>query len=445
MTSIRKRFLVAIVAVSGLAFLIAPGAARASNRPKQGSRARFGTPTLVTPPLGFGYEPTVLVDRFNNIFAIAHKENWQLVLAPDLNSPTYTRSMSWAWVSEDGGNSFQDIPGLTPLSLEQHDFGDEGDIAFDDANHLYMVDTNVVDDTFTRWTVTGHGLGDITADFTRPVIPTLQDTDDRPWVTAHGNGHVFYFGNEGDKKFGGRYLVYQSYDGGMTFSPVPTVLENSGWCRPAADHRPGSKYVYALCTNDTGLLYAYVSSDDGHTFKRITIGPYNKKMALVWQSWPTPVVAPNGTLYALFVDAKTVDGSGTPIVTTLRLLTSKDHGLHWKSQDITPSSMRGQFEYGWMAVSPRSSTRLGLGIYYRPNTKADWRVYGAIWKAGQIPQLVSLDQTHPVANSTEAQAPPDYLSSSFGPDDRLSVVWTQLAKRIAPYVAFRYIYYARSL
>src|SRR6186997_2721652 len=69
----------------------------------------FGPPVKVTPELGYGYEPTVVVDRFGNIFSTAHKENWQLVVAPDVNSPTYTRSMSWAWVSTDGGHTFGNI------------------------------------------------------------------------------------------------------------------------------------------------------------------------------------------------------------------------------------------------------------------------------------------------------------------------------------------------
>jgi hypothetical protein len=120
--------------------------------------------------------------------------------------------MSWDWVSTDGGLTFHDLPGLTPASLEQHEFGDEGDMALDDNFYLYFVDTNVTDNTITRWTVTGPN---IRFDLTRPLIPTFQPA-------AHGVGHVFYFGNEGDKTtyplgqgsgtgFGpGRYTVYQS-------------------------------------------------------------------------------------------------------------------------------------------------------------------------------------------------------------------------------------------
>ena len=70
----------------------------------------FGPPAKVTPPLGYGYEPTVVADRYGNIFATAHKENWQLVVAPDTNSPLYTRSMSWAWASVDGGKDGTPFP-----------------------------------------------------------------------------------------------------------------------------------------------------------------------------------------------------------------------------------------------------------------------------------------------------------------------------------------------
>src|SRR5712691_653179 len=81
----------------------------------------FGPPVKVTPAGGHGYEPAVYTDHFGNIFATAHKENWQLLLSPDLNSPTFTRSMSWGWYSSDGGHTFADLPGLTALSFEQHD------------------------------------------------------------------------------------------------------------------------------------------------------------------------------------------------------------------------------------------------------------------------------------------------------------------------------------
>jgi hypothetical protein len=432
----------------------------------------FNPPVKVTPNLGYGYEPATVVDGYGNIFVTAHKENWQLALAPDANSPTATRSMSWAWTSVDGGKSFTDIPGLTSASLEQHQFGDEGDLAFDDANHLYFVDTNVADNTITRWSVSGPGLANMKLDLTRPLIPTAEPVDDRPWVTAHGDGHVFYLGNEGDKVtyplgqgtgsgFGpGRYTVYRSTDGGLTFDNLGYTLKDSGWCRPAADHAPGSQYVYVFCGNDggangvytannpKGTLYSYVSSNDGQSFERYVAGTYDSTDSTF--SWPTVSVAPDGSIWALYVDAKQTIDCGSdlfgftqcdPVANRLMLYHSTDHGRTWTSKDITPA--RGRYEYAWLAVSPDGSS-LGIGVYYRPNNASDWRVYGAIFKPWQKPALVSLDQANPVAPAT-AEAPGDLMGSYFNPDGTLGVVWTRVLQRVDGVATLtRDIYYARS-
>lgn len=447
-----------VVATLALAVLALKGVASG------GAGAAFGTPVKVTPDLGYGYEPAVVVDNFGNIFATAHKENWQLVLGPDPNSPTYTRSMSWDWVSVDGGLSFTDIPGLTPLSLEQHEFGDEGDMALDDADHLYFIDTNVTDDTITRWTVTGLGLPHIAIDFTRPFVPTAQVVDDRPWIMAHGNGSVFVLDNEGDKVtyplgqgtgtgFGpGRYTVYSSRDGGQSFTPLGYTLKDSGWCRPAADHGPGSQYVYVVCTNDggandlttnpgpNGTLWAYVSSDDGRDYNRFKVGDYSALDAT--SSWPTLQVAPNGSIWALYVDATALDANGNPLGNKLVLFHSTDRGQTWTSQDITPEP--GRYRYGWLSVS-RDGKRLGLGIYHRPGSNVPWQVYGAIWTPGSKPSLVALDPLNPVASPT-GEPSGDLMGSAFGPDGRLSVVWTRpVPPELGLVNISRDIFYARSL
>ena len=450
---IRKLLVVATAVVVGCGLVATTGSAARGNQ--------FGAPVKVTPTLGYGYEPAVYVDNYGNVFATAHKENWQLAIAPDLNSPTFTRSMSWAWVSTDSGRSFQDIPGLTALSFEQHDFGDEGDLALDDANHLYFVDTNVGDVTFTRWSVTG--LGQMSLDLHRPFLPAAETVDDRPWVTAHGNGHVFYFGNQGDKVtyplgqgsgsgFGpGRYTVYQSYDGGQTFDPLGYTLKDSGWCRPAADHAPGSPYVYAVCTNDggsddvttdvnkTGTIWAYVSADDGHTFSRYKVASYAALDSTT--SWPTVEVAPDGSIWALYVDGR-LDSNGDPVTNRLMLFHSTNHGQTWTKRDITP--LTGRYEYGWLSVSPDGS-KLGLGVYYRPNNTSDWYVYGSVFASGAKPTLVSLDPAHPVQDKHCLDANGDLMGSSFSPDGTLSVVWTRntIASQCGTVTA-RDIYYARS-
>jgi hypothetical protein len=174
----------------------------------------WGSPAKVTPENGYGYEPTLIVDKSGNAFASAHKENATLAIAADPNSPTQTRSMSWVWLSTDKGTTWGNTPGLTAASAENHLVGDEGDMALDDAGHVYYVDTYAGDVTMTRWT--SNGLNKIIYDFTEPFIPT-PEADDRPWITAHGDGHVFYFSNTANKSYnGGRYIEHASYDGGVT-------------------------------------------------------------------------------------------------------------------------------------------------------------------------------------------------------------------------------------
>jgi hypothetical protein len=403
-----------------------------------GTGTAFGPPVKVTPAGGHGYEPAVYTDHFGNIYATAHKENWQLAVSPDLNAPTFTRSMSWAWASSDGGRSFADLPGLTPLSLEQHDFGDEGDMAVDDANHLYFVDTNVTDVTFTSWSI--HGLGQYVLDQHRPLLPAGEPVDDRPWVTAHGNGQVFYFGNEGDKDtYGaGRYTVYASHDGGATFYSIGQTLPDSGWCRPAADHQPGSPYVYAFCTNDEGKLYSYVSPDNGTTWNRYDAGTYNAADAE--SSWPTVEVAKDGSIWALYVDG-TTDANGDTVANTLNLYHSTDHGKTWAHRNITPKA--GRYEYAWLSVSP-DGKKLGIGTYYRPSNAADWYVYGAVFGTGAKPSFVLLDPVS-VQDKHCISAPGDLMASEFNPDGTLDVVWTRNTDpTTCGTVTVRDIYFARS-
>jgi hypothetical protein len=400
---------------------------------------QWATPVKVTPPNGYGYEPSFIVDVYGNAFATAHKENWQLALAPDADSPTYTRSMSWAWLSSDGGRTWTDPPGLTPASLEQHQIGDEGDMAVDDAGHVYYADTYAGDITLTRWST--NGLGDVTFDYTRPTIPTPED-DDRPWIVAHGNGHVFYFANAGTKAYnGGRYTVHASYDGGVTWDSVGIPLPDSGWCRPAADHRPGSKLVYVACTNDGGKLYSYVSSDDGHRFRRYDIGTYNNADGT--QSWPTIQVGPDGTVWVLYLDSNDVGDGGIPNTNQLHLYRSTDSGRGWTMQDITP--VVGRMEYAWLAVSVDGKA-LGLGVYYRPNNSYPWSVAATAWKAGgkiNSRSFVNVDVDHPVAPAENAEAPGDYLGSYFFPDGKLGVIWTRDVLWTSAATLERDIYFAR--
>jgi hypothetical protein len=456
------------IGLAALAAMTLPG-----NAAPRAAAAKFGKPVKVTPDLGFGYEPTVISDKFGNLFATAHKENWQLAVGPDGRATAQNRSMSWAWWSKDNGKTWQNLP-TGPGDAFSHNFGDEGDMASDDAGYTYFVDTNVTDITFTAWK--SSGKGEVSFVNHLPVAVFGEPVDDRPWVTAHGDGVVMYIGNEGNKNqypggqppLGGngepangpgRYTVYMSYDHGNTWDHIGYQLNDSGWCRPTADHKPGSKYLYVLCGNDgnpgaanEGTLYSFVSADNGKHWKRYNIDQYyeatnpsgTQKVGV--DSYPTVVVAKDGSIWAMHV-ANNEDGDAQVV----SLYHSTNHGKSWKKQIVTPK--KGWFEYTWLGVAPNGN--LGMAAYYRGSTKAPWKVYGSVWKPGQQPTFTSLDDAHPVA-PTEADEPPgDYLTANFSPDNNLNIVWTRTVLRSpvanadpsgeVPKTLERDIYFARSL
>ena len=404
----------------------------------------FRAPVKVTPTGAGGYEPGVVADKFGNLYATAHKENAELVLSPDTRSTTATRSMSWAWYSADHGKSWKNLPGpaLGPLDADamNHNFGDEGDMATDDAGGVYFVDTNVTDITFTSWKATG--LGKISYTSHLPVVGFGEPLDDRPWVAAHLDGHVFYFGNQGNKSqyplggqgeaYGdgtgpGRYTVYSSYDGGKTWDHLGITLKDSGWCRPAA--APRSKYVYAMCGNDAGKLYSYVSKDDGKHWSRHEIPDgYTAKGGGGFESYPTLQVLNDGSLVGSYLDPDCMKG-GVPRCSHMLLFRSHDHGRTWTRTDVTPAAQRDwQLEYGWMAATP-DGKKLGYAVYARPTTKDAWKVYATTFTPGRKPVLTLLDPVA-VTQAGFPEAPGDFLMSTFDRQGKLTVTWTRATLQV---------------
>jgi BNR/Asp-box repeat len=453
------------------AAIVAIGVAQSASAGGKSPAPKFGTPVrLPTFQSCGGYEPGIAIDGYGNIFVTAHKQNHCLAAALDPSAPTGVRAQSWLWTSADGVN-FTDMPGLTALSADQLDVGDEGDIALDDAGHLYFVDTKVVDDSFARWSINGLGTSHIALDFARPVVPSLMPVDDRPWVTSHGSSTVLYAGNEGDKDSynigstaagctgpaapplpgqpaaGGRYTVFMSYDGGMNFDPVGCTLPDSGWCRPAADHTPGSKYLYMVCTNDAGAddeinnpgdpgftvgtLWAYVSADDGHTWQRHRVDGYNSNLPSGSNTngditWPSVTVAPNGAVYALFANPIS-DADQNKTGTKLLLYRSTDHGTTWSRQDVTPPNP-GLIRYSWMAVSGDGHT-VGVAYFTHQTVDGNWHVY-----AGTAPTFgatVQYSLVDPVEVAPAGDfAFGDFFEIAFDPAGRLNVVYTRCTNLI---------------
>lgn len=407
-----------------------------------GPSVRFNAPVLLTIDRNFGgYEPSVTVDRFNNVYVTAHKQNHGDVLSPDSRATAKVRAQSWLWTSTDG-KSFSDLPGMTPLGEQNAEFGDEGDLARDDAGHVYFVDTTVTDDSFSRYGATGKGK--IALQATRPVGPFAEPSDDRPWIAAHGNGVVMYIGNEGNKSSypaghlqssqaigPGRFTVYMSYNGGDTFDPLGQTLNDSGWCRPAADHRRGSKDLYVLCTNDgdgsndptrvtiprDGTLWAYSSHDDGKTWTRSKMGTYNAARETL-ATYPSVSVAPNGTIYGLY-NQVFADGNGNPRESHLLLYTSTTKGRTWSVREITPR--QGIIRFSWVDVAPNGM--LGIGYYYRPDKASPWHVYAGTAAPGHRFTVAQVS-VKPIASKDSGSPWGDFFQIAFGPDSKLHVVWT---------------------
>ena len=434
-----RRTLLACTALTGAALLVSlaqPGSAAGG--------PAFNAPVKVTPTAAGGYEPGVVSDKFGNLYATAHKENAELVFSPDTNSSTLSRSMSWAWVSGDHGKSWKNLPGpaVGPVSpdVQNHNFGDEGDMSTDDAGNLYFVDTNVTDISFTAWHA--DGLGKVSFLRHSPTVGFGEPVDDRPWVTSHLDGHVFYFGNEGNKNeypvgqsgeaFGpgtgpGRYTVYSSYDGGQNWDHLGITLKDSGWCRPAA--APHTKYVYAFCGNDSGKLYSFVSKDDGHYWSRYDVaGGYTAKGGGGFESYPTLQVLNDGSLVGSYLDPDCFKG-GVPTCSHVYLYRSTDHGVHFTRTDITPAAQKSwQMEYVWMSATP-DGKKLGFSVYARPTTKDAWKVYGTTFAPGKAPVLTLLDPVA-VTQAGFPEAPGDFLMSTFDNAGKMTVTWTRAVQQV---------------
>ena len=379
--------------------------------------ATYTTPLRLTEPNFGGYEPSIKVDTHGNIVITAHKANHTILLGKDPHGPVPVRGASFLWHSSDRGKTFGPLPGLTAARENSAWPAAEGDFALDNANHLYFVDTYLGDNSITRWTMSGEG--EVEADFSRPFQGT-GSVDDRPWLAAHGDGVVMYLGNAGTSPTpdgspgSGRYTVYMSYDGGVTFNAAGVNLPDSGWCHGAADPRKGSKNLYVMCTNDANTLYAYTSTDDGRSFTRTKIDEYARGTSAT-STYPSVAVGRDGTVHALFNAAPTEDSDldGTRLIH----YSSRDGGKTWVRKDITPRA--GFHHYSWLDVAPDGS--IGVGYYYRPEPKTPWVLYAGTARPGQRLRTTAIDQVAPATSSVPHG---DFFQVSFGPDSKLHIAYT---------------------
>ena len=198
---------------------------------------------------GVGYEPSLSIDSKGNMQITAHKDlRWGgegTPFGPILGGPTdswyacedgamtsWDYWASWFWVSTDNGTTwdhadqFEPTPGNLLNSAvgsvtggASECLGDEGDIAVDNEDVVYYLDTTLEDNWWHRFTEGGdsYEMGNVCQRM------NTMAADDRPWVAAQGDGIIHYLGNSGATPpectgDNGRYWYYHSEDGGNTFS-----------------------------------------------------------------------------------------------------------------------------------------------------------------------------------------------------------------------------------
>lgn len=153
------------------------------------------------------------------------------------------------WVSRDGGHSFKQLR-TTDTGLVRDSFGIEGDLAIDDAGNVYFFDISAATFWFTsyeadgthRWTVPWAG-------------PPLVD---RPWVRAGVADQVWTIYNSGTSTY-----VYESADGGRTWTPTPTGMFPCPLGNAGQGPTRNDLYVAAACDEE---LTVWTSRDGGKTW-----------------------------------------------------------------------------------------------------------------------------------------------------------------------------------
>lgn len=399
----------------GMTGAVAAASVLALSAPSSAEPAGFTPPLRLTEPNFGGFEPSIAVDRHNNVFVTAHKAPQNYLLGKDPHGPAPVRAASFLWHSADGGKTFGPLPGVTPVSENKLWPAIEGDFALDGADRLYFVDTYGADNSLTRWSTKGRG--DVVADFSRPAQGT-SGLDDRPWLAAHGDGVVMYLGNGilRGSETAGNYTVYMSYDGGESFNPTGVNLPGSTWCHGAADPRPKSTKLHVVCNSETEALYAYTSDDDGRTFTRTQIGQ-SLKGGLDTDLWPSVAVGLDGTVHALFNLLPPGGGESAEVGTRLVHFSSRDGGRTWRQDDITPRP--GHHYYSWLDVA--RDGRIGVAYYYRSGLDKPWVLYAGTARPGAPLTVTALADVAP-ASSTAPQG--DFFQVRFGPDRKLHVAYT---------------------
>ena len=334
----------------------------------------LGQGTQTHPEGTIGYEPSLAVDSSGAMFYTAHKDlTWQ---------ESWDYLTSWWFISTDNGNTWRnpnDLRWNAPVVGGKYIWaGDEGDIAVDGQGRIYFVDTTLVDNNFHVFSNRGDSY-----EFSKSQGSTL--LDDRPWLTAQGNGILHYLGNNGVAVThpvtgeSARVWYYKSTDGGLTWT-IGIPMEG-GWATIDCE-RFGDHVYVAQVYSDGGEqnIIMYVSDDRGESWSdRVHVGPMERNG--VREGMPTVFHGSNGTVYVIWQDSPQAGDAPA----TLYLARSEDYGQSFEYWNI---SLPEGAIYLYPTVNVcqygeyHERNRLGISFYGTTDIpvgpESEWYLYAAV-------------------------------------------------------------------
>jgi hypothetical protein len=410
-----------VAAGAALACAVVPASAH-DGQDKRPGAAQMDLEVLVTPPVNGetspgGQDPAVAVDSNGNVLGTALKEDGQPVTV-DGRSTTHLRAGSWRWSSGDDGETFANVaaqPGQADVLLPG---GTSVAAAADDRGRGYLLESyeGVASLTVTRSTE----KDDVLAEAVHP-LPAGAVLG-RTRLAAHGDGRVFVLGaaRTGPAAVGVGSTsasldvapaLYRSDDAGASLAGVEgTPLTGATECDLAAGHARGSKQVAIVCLMADGSVSAFLSYDDGASFRRSTLAPAGSQD----RTRPTVAVGNDGTV-AVVVTTTMGDRS------SMTLRRSHD-GRSWSSQEL--AAEKGLWAGASVAVNARG--RLGIAAYHRASSAIGWHVRLAVFDAGRTPVYVDFASHDPVTPKSWPSPPDAGTSLAAGPDGRFHLLWTSV-------------------